>query len=69
MTSIAGMRLIYNTVNNGVYQAGFSSSQSAYDEAVRGDFETLDKQEVHLMENRYLCGDRFTEADVRLFPP
>jgi putative glutathione S-transferase len=60
--------LIYNTINNGVYRSGFSTSQSVYDEAVRGVFKTLDKLEEHLEDNRYLCGDRFTEADVRLFP-
>lgn len=60
--------LIYNTINNGVYRAGFSTSQSAYDEAVRGVFKTLDKLETRLSDNRYLCGDRLTEADVRLFP-
>jgi putative glutathione S-transferase len=60
--------LIYNTINNGVYRAGFSTSQSAYDEAVRGVFKTLDKLEARLSDNRYLCGDRLTEADVRLFP-
>jgi len=60
--------LIYNTINNGVYRAGFSTSQIAYDEAVRGVFKTLDKLETLLSDNRYLCGDRLTEADVRLFP-
>lgn len=60
--------LIYATVNNGVYRAGFSSSQEAYDAAVRDVFATLDKLDAHLADNRYLCGDRFTEADVRLFP-
>ena len=60
--------LIYRTVNNGVYRAGFSSSQAAYDEAVRGVFATLDMLDAHLAENRYLCGDTFTEAYVRLFP-
>lgn len=60
--------LTYNTINNGVYRAGFSNSQAAYDVAVREVFQTLDKLEARLSENRYLCGDRFTEADVRLFP-
>ena len=60
--------LIYSTINNGVYRAGFSTSQSAYDEAVHGVFKTLDKLEARLSDNRYLCGDRLTEADVRLFP-
>lgn len=60
--------LIYRTVNNGVYRAGFSNSQDAYDAAVRDVFNTLDKLDAHLADNRYLCGDRFTEADVRLFP-
>jgi len=60
--------LIYNTINNGVYRSGFSTSQSAYDEAVREVFKTLDTLEARLSDNRYLCGDRFTEADVRLFP-
>ena len=52
--------LIYRTVNNGVYRAGFSNSQDAYDAAVRDVFNTLDKLDAHLADNRYLCGDRFT---------
>jgi glutathionyl-hydroquinone reductase len=58
---------IYATVNNGVYKAGFATTQAAYEEAVRPLFETLDMLETHLATNRYLCGDRLTEADWRLF--
>ncbi|NNE84712.1 MAG: glutathione S-transferase family protein [Alphaproteobacteria bacterium] len=60
--------LTYNTLNNGVYRSGFAQSQAAYDEAVVQVFATLDKLEAHLADNRYLCGDRFTEADIRAFP-
>lgn len=60
--------LIYNTVNNGVYRAGFASTQQAYEKAAFEVFETLDKIDRHLAENTYLCGDEFTEADLRLFP-
>ena len=60
--------LIYRTVNNGVYRAGFATEQKAYDEAVRGVFATFDRLESHLATNRYLCGARLTEADIRLFP-
>jgi len=60
--------LTYTTLNNGVYRSGFAQSQAAYDEAVVGVFATLDKLEAHLADNRYLCGDRFTEADIRAFP-
>lgn len=59
---------IYRTVNNGVYRAGFATSQAAYDEAVLPLFETLDWLDERLSENRYLLGDRLTEADWRLFP-
>ena len=59
---------IYRTVNNGVYRAGFSSSQSAYDTAVAELFETLDDIDTHLSNSSYLVGDSTTEADWRLFP-
>jgi len=58
---------IYGTVNNGVYKAGFATSQAAYEEAVGPLFETLDWLEQRLATRRYLCGDRLTEADWRLF--
>ena len=58
---------IYDTVNNGVYRAGFAQSQKAYDEAVRALFDTLDWLEARLSQSRWLMGDRFTEADIRLF--
>ena len=59
---------IYSKVNNGVYRAGFASTQTAYESAAYELFENLDEIDRHLSENRYLCGDQFTEADVRLFP-
>lgn len=58
---------IYDTLNNGVYKSGFATSQEAYDEAVQPLFDTLDWIEGILAENRYLMGDRLTEADWRLF--
>lgn len=58
---------IYETLNNGVYRAGFATTQAAYEEAVFPLFETLDFLEQHLAAHRYLCGDELTEADVRLF--
>ena len=59
---------VYDTLNNGVYKCGFASTQEAYDAAVRPLFETLDCLERRLSENRYLTGERITEADWRLFP-
>lgn len=58
---------IYGTVNNGVYKAGFATTQAAYEEAVLPLFDTLDFLERHLARRRYLCGDTLTEADWRLF--
>ncbi|MEX0318483.1 MAG: glutathione S-transferase family protein [Ruegeria sp.] len=58
---------IYSTVNNGVYKCGFATSQEAYDAAVHPLFETLDWLEERLSQNRYLMGERVTEADWRLF--
>lgn len=58
---------VYDNVNNGVYKAGFATTQEAYDEAVMPLFETLNHLEERLEENRYLCGSRLTEADWRLF--
>jgi len=59
---------VYDTVNNGVYKAGFATTQAAYDAAVVPLFDTLDWLEDHLNTNRYLMGERLTEADWRLFP-
>jgi putative glutathione S-transferase len=59
---------IYDTVNNGVYKAGFATSQAAHRAAVTALFETLDALEARLARQRYLLGDRLTEADWRLFP-
>ena len=58
---------IYATVNNGVYKAGFATTQSAYDDAVHPLFDTLDFLDRHLSRRRFLCGDTLTEADWRLF--
>ncbi len=58
---------IYATLNNGVYKAGFATSQTAYEEAIGPLFETLDWLEARLAGQRYLCGERLTEADIRLF--
>ena len=58
---------IYDTVNNGVYKAGFATTQSAYDDAVGPLFDSLDWLEDHLSQNRYLLGSTITEADWRLF--
>ncbi len=59
---------IYTTVNNGVYRCGFAATQAAYSEAAVRLFETLDVLEERLQKNRWLVGNRFTEADLRLFP-
>jgi putative glutathione S-transferase len=58
---------IYDSVNNGVYKAGFATSQDAYDEAVNGVFASLEQLEQILGQHRYLTGDRLTEADLRLW--
>ncbi len=59
---------IYTDLNNGVYQAGFASSQEAYEEAYGKVFAALDELESRLADGRaYLFGDRLTETDVRLF--
>ncbi|MFY0680800.1 MAG: glutathione S-transferase family protein [Thalassovita sp.] len=58
---------IYDTINNGVYKAGFATSQAAYDAAVGPLFDSLEWLEERLSENRYLMGDKVTEADWRLF--
>ncbi|MCU7366902.1 glutathione S-transferase family protein [Pantoea stewartii] len=58
---------IYDTVNNGVYKAGFATSQAAYDEAVTALFQSLSRLEQILGQHRYLTGDTLTEADLRLW--
>jgi len=58
---------IYPAVNNGVYRAGFATTQGAYEDAFQDLFATLDELEERLSRQRYLTGDAFTEADWRLF--
>ena len=58
---------IYDSVNNGVYKAGFATTQEAYEEAVVPLFDTLDWLEEHLSRQRYLVGNTITETDWRLF--
>ena len=58
---------IYQPINNGVYRAGFATSQVAYEEGVTELFQHLDHWEAVLGQQRYLCGDRLTEADWCLF--
>jgi putative glutathione S-transferase len=58
---------VYETVNNGVYRAGFASTQAAYEEAFGELFASLDWLDGLLAERRYLLGDEITEADWRLF--
>jgi len=59
--------LVYVNVNNGVYRCGFATTQDAYDEAFYALFSTLDTLEERLGRNRYMAGERLTEADWRLF--
>lgn len=59
---------IYHTLNNGVYKAGFASSQKAYEEACIAVFKTLDELEDRLgSDGPFLFGERLTESDIRLF--
>lgn len=58
---------VYDTVNNGVYKAGFATAQDKYEEAYRALFESLDWLEERLSSQRYLVGGQLTEADWRLF--
>jgi putative glutathione S-transferase len=59
--------LVYPAINNGVYRAGFATTQEAYEEAFDTLFAALDEMEERLSRQRYLVGDRLTEADWRLF--
>jgi glutathionyl-hydroquinone reductase len=58
---------VYRDVNDGVYRAGFATTQEAYGEAVHALFAALDRLEQRLSDRRYLLGARLTEADIRLF--
>src|SRR6201981_2504710 len=60
--------LVYPNINNGVYRAGFATSQQAYEEAAYAIFDTLDKLEDRLSRQRFLAGRQLPEADWRLFP-
>lgn len=58
---------IYHNINNGVYRCGFATKQSAYEQAFDELFDALDKIETRLAQQRYLVGEKITEADWRLF--
>ena len=57
----------FSGINNGVYRAGFATSQEAYDKAVKEVFDALDRVEEILSHTRYLMGSQITEADIRLY--
>lgn len=59
---------VYHHVSNGVYKSGFAGTQAAYDDAVGALFDSLDWLEERLTHHRWLVGNVFTEADLRLFP-
>lgn len=59
--------IVYNSINNGVYRAGFATATKAYEQAVEDVFAALESIERRLEKNRYLIGDTMTEADWRLF--
>lgn len=58
---------LYDNVNNGVYKVGFSTNQEVYESEFNNLFSALDKLENHLENKKYLVGEQFTEADIRLF--
>ena len=58
--------LVYDKINNGVYKAGFATTQAAYEAAVHPLFEALDLIDHRLAAQRFLTGDEMTEADIRL---
>jgi glutathionyl-hydroquinone reductase len=58
---------IYTPINRGVYRAGFATSQAAYEQAVTELFEGLDRWEIILSKQPYLCGNFLTEADICMF--
>ena len=59
--------LVYHNINNGVYKCGFATTQSAYEEAFEALVNAMNSVESRLSHQRYLCGDKLTEADWRLF--
>ena len=59
---------IYEDINNGVYQCGFSKTQASYDQAAQRLFKALDDLDDHLSSRTYLVGEQLTEADLRLLP-
>jgi len=58
---------IYMPINNGVYRSGFATTQAAYEEAITELFQNLDRWEVVLGQQRFLCGNQLTEADICMF--
>ncbi len=60
-------RRLYHRFNNGVYRAGFATTQAAHERAVKDVFDSMELIEQQLEDRRYLTGDRFTEADIRAF--
>ncbi|MFT5810839.1 MAG: putative glutathione S-transferase [Rubritalea sp.] len=59
--------IVYDNINNGVYRAGFATTQAAYDKAFDRLFNTMEELEERLSKQRYLIGSEITEADWRLF--